>query len=70
MLRLYILYTDLKTALNEPDETASETMSFATGYCVGYDETFAAGDGTGGAYVCQLTVAADKLELPCGASHT
>jgi hypothetical protein len=46
--------------------TARETVGFATGYCVGYDETFAAGDGTSGAYVCRLVISADKLELTPG----
>jgi hypothetical protein len=46
--------------------TARETVGFATGYCVGYDETFASGDGTSGAYLCRLTISADKLELTPG----
>jgi len=46
--------------------TARETVGFATGYCVGYDETFASGDGTSGAYVCRLIISADKLELTPG----
>jgi hypothetical protein len=46
--------------------TARETVSFAAGQCVGYDETFAAGDEVSGAYVCRLVIAADKLELTPG----
>jgi hypothetical protein len=46
--------------------TARETVSFAAGACVGYHEAFASGDGTAGAYVCQLTIAAAKLVLTPG----
>lgn len=43
--------------------TARETVGFAAGECVGYEETFVSGDGGNGAYVCRLTIAAPKLEL-------
>ncbi|MBO2013000.1 type VI secretion system tube protein TssD [Hymenobacter negativus] len=46
--------------------TARETVGFATGYCVGYEETFASGDGTEGAYVCRLVISTDKLVLTPG----
>ncbi|MBF9219808.1 type VI secretion system tube protein TssD [Hymenobacter ruricola] len=46
--------------------TARETVAFAAGECVGYEETFASGDGGDGAYVCLLTIAAGKLELTPG----
>ncbi|HEX8327718.1 MAG TPA: type VI secretion system tube protein TssD [Hymenobacter sp.] len=45
---------------------ARETVGFAAGHCVGYEETFVAGDDGEGAYVCRLTVAAEKLELTPG----
>ncbi|RZJ92906.1 MAG: hypothetical protein EOO60_06780 [Hymenobacter sp.] len=35
--------------------TTRETVSFAAGQCVGYEEIFEGGDGSAGAYVCQLT---------------
>jgi Hemolysin coregulated protein Hcp (TssD) len=46
--------------------TARETLSWEAGECVGYHETFAAGDGPAGAYVCQLVIAAPKLVLTPG----
>ena len=46
--------------------TARETLAWEAGECVGYHETFAAGDGTAGAYVCQLVIAAPKLVLTPG----
>ena len=46
--------------------TARETLSWAAGECVGYHESFAAGDTGGGAYVCQLVIAAGKLVLTPG----
>jgi hypothetical protein len=47
-------------------QTARETVSFAAGQCVGYQETFVAGDGAAGAYVCQLTITSDGLTLAPG----
>jgi hypothetical protein len=48
----------------EPDQrTARETLSFAAGQCVSYQETFVAGDGAAGAYVCQLTLTSDGLTV-------
>ena len=41
-------------------------MSFADGQCVGYLETFIAGDGAAGAYVCHLVITASRLELTAG----
>ena len=35
-------------------QIARETVSSAAGQCVGYQETFVAGDGAAGAYGCQL----------------
>ena len=46
--------------------TARETLAWEAGECVGYHETFAAGDGAAGAYVCQLVIAAPKLVLTPG----
>jgi hypothetical protein len=46
--------------------TARETLSFAAGQCVGYHEHFAAGKTAAGAYVCELTIAAEKLSLSPG----
>ena len=43
--------------------TACEAVGFAAGHCVGYHETFASGDAGAGAYVCQLIIAAERLEL-------
>jgi hypothetical protein len=51
----------------EPDQrTARETLSFAAGQCVSYHESFVAGDGAAGAYVCQLTLTSDGLTLAPG----
>ena len=47
---------------------ARETMSFAAGHCVGYTEIFSTGDAAAGAYVCQLVVVAERLELVAGGS--
>ena len=38
--------------------TARETLRWAADECVGYHEVFAAGDTGGGAYGCQLVIAA------------
>jgi hypothetical protein len=46
--------------------TARETMSFAAGECVGYHETFDAGDSGAGAYISHLTIVAPKLVLSAG----
>ncbi|GAA4027448.1 hypothetical protein GCM10022409_09300 [Hymenobacter glaciei] len=46
--------------------TARETLSWEAGQCVGYHETFVSGDGTAGAYVCNLVVSATRLELISG----
>jgi hypothetical protein len=51
----------------EPDQrTARETLSFAAGQCVHYQETFVAGDGAAGAYVCQLTLTSTGLSMAPG----
>ena len=49
---------------NQP--TARETLGFTAGHCVGYAETFVAGDDDTGAYRCVLTIAAEKLEMTPG----
>jgi len=46
--------------------TARETVRFAAGQCVGYEETFVSGDGQSGAYVCALTITSDGLTLAPG----
>ena len=46
--------------------TARETVSFAAGQCVSYQETFVAGDGAAGAYRCQLTITSKGLTLVAG----
>jgi hypothetical protein len=56
------------TFFEDDRRTARETVSFAAGQCVSYQETFVAGDGEVGAYVCQLTITSDGLTLaPAGA---
>lgn len=45
---------------------AHKALCFAAGECVGYEETFVSGEGADGAYVCLLTIAAQKLELTPG----
>ena len=45
---------------------AHETIAFAAGQCVGYQETFESGAGRDGAYVCQLTITAPAFELRSG----
>jgi hypothetical protein len=44
------------TFFEDDRQTARETVSFATGQCVSYQEFFVAGDGEAGAYVCQLLI--------------
>ncbi|RZJ92909.1 MAG: hypothetical protein EOO60_06795 [Hymenobacter sp.] len=46
--------------------SARETVSFAAGQCVGYEEIFEVGDGGAGAYVCQLTITTTELVLVPG----
>lgn len=46
--------------------TARETVSFAAGQCVSYQESFTAGDASNGAYVCQLVIATSALVLTPG----
>ena len=46
--------------------TARETVSFAAGQCVGYDEVFESGAAGDGAYVCQLSITSDGLTLTPG----
>jgi hypothetical protein len=46
--------------------TARETVSFAAGQCVSYQENFVAGEGVAGAYMCQLTITSKGLELTPG----
>ncbi|MGI4832996.1 MAG: type VI secretion system tube protein TssD [Janthinobacterium lividum] len=45
-----------------------ETLSWEAGQCVGYQEGFAAGDTTTGAYICQLTIAAPQLTVQPGSA--
>lgn len=45
---------------------ALETLSWADGQCVGYQEEFVSGSVSAGAYVCRLTLAAPKLTLQAG----
>lgn len=46
--------------------SALETLSWEAGQCVGYQEEFASGDTTTGAYVCHLTIAAPNLTVQAG----
>jgi|GEM_PF-6577850 len=46
--------------------TARETVSFAAGQCVSYQENFVAGEGVTGAYMCQLTITSKGLTLAAG----
>ena len=45
---------------------ALETLAWEEGQCVSYQEEFASGDTTTGAYVCHLTIAALKLTMQPG----
>jgi hypothetical protein len=45
------------TFFEDDRRTARETVRFAAGQCVSYHESFVAGDGEAGAYVCQLSPA-------------
>jgi hypothetical protein len=45
---------------------ARETLSFAAGECVSYEEEFRVGDQRQGAYACTLAVASPKLSLRAG----
>jgi hypothetical protein len=47
-------------------EQAQETVSFAAGQCVGYQETFVAGRDQDGAYQCALTITTTGLVLTAG----
>lgn len=47
-------------------EQAQETVSFAAGQCVGYQETFVAARGQDGAYQCALTITTTGLVLTAG----
>lgn len=47
-------------------QAARETVSFAAGQCVGYEEVFVSGAGGDGAYVCQLTLTSAGLTLAPG----
>lgn len=51
---------------NPTQLVALETIAFAAGECVGYQEVFESGAGGDGAYVCQLTIAAPAFELRAG----
>ena len=58
------------TFFEDDRRTARETLSFAAGQCVSYQETFVAGDAEAGAYVCQLIITSDGLTLaPGGAAQ-
>jgi hypothetical protein len=54
------------TFFEDDRRTARETVSFAAGQCVSYQETFVAGDGEAGAYVCQLLITSAELTLAPG----
>lgn len=54
------------TFFEDDRKTARETVSFAAGQCVSYQESFVAGDGEVGAYVCQLVVTSTGLTLTLG----
>jgi len=54
------------TFFEDDRKTARETVSFAAGQCVSYQETFVAGDGEVGAYVCQLLITSAGLTLAPG----
>ena len=51
---------------NPTQLVALETIAFAAGECVGYQEEFESGVGGDGSYVCQLTIAAPAFELRAG----
>ena len=54
------------TFFEDDRRTARETLSFAAGQCVSYQESFVAGDAEVGAYVCQLIITSDGLSLAPG----
>ena len=54
------------TFFEDDRRTARETVSFAAGQCVSYQESFVAGDGEAGAYVCQLLITSAGLTLAPG----
>jgi hypothetical protein len=54
------------TFFEDDRRTARETMRFAAGQCVSYQESFVAGDAEVGAYVCQLLITSDGLTLAPG----
>jgi len=54
------------TFFEDDRRTARETLSFAAGQCVSYHESFVAGDGEAGAYVCQLIITSAGLTLARG----
>jgi hypothetical protein len=54
------------TFFEDDRRTARETMRFAAGQCVSYQESFVAGDAEVGAYVCQLIITSDGLTLAPG----
>jgi hypothetical protein len=54
------------TFFEDDRRTARETVSFAAGQCVSYQESFVAGDAEVGAYVCQLIITSDGLSLAPG----
>jgi hypothetical protein len=47
------------TFFEDDHRTARETLSFAAGQCVSYQETFVAGDGDVRAYRCQLIITSE-----------
>jgi hypothetical protein len=54
------------TFFEDDRRTARETLSFAAGQCVSYQESFVAGDRQAGAYVCQLIITSAGLSLAPG----
>jgi hypothetical protein len=58
------------TFFEDDRRTPRETVSFAAGQCVSYHESFVAGDGQAGAYVCQVVITSTGLTLaPGGATQ-
>jgi hypothetical protein len=54
------------TFFEDDRRTVRETVRFAAGQCVSYQESFVAGDGEAGAYVYQLLITSTGLTLAPG----
>jgi hypothetical protein len=63
---IYKPLTGYVTFFEDDRKTPRETVSFAAGQCVSYHESFVAGDGQAGAYVCQLIITSAGLTLAPG----